>query len=52
MVCRINFTPNKSGSTNSYANSDIIYAFLKIFKPFFYTDTIIRNYKFNCCFSY
>ena len=28
MVCLINFTPNKSQCTNSYANSDIIHAIL------------------------
>ena len=27
MVCLINFTPNESQCANSYANSDIIYAF-------------------------
>ena len=52
IVYRINFTPNKSQRANSYANSDKIYAFFKIFKPFFYTGTIIGNYRFICCISY
>ena len=35
MVCRINLTPNKSQSTNSYANSDIIHAYFKYSNPSF-----------------
>ena len=39
MICRIYFTPNKSQSARSHANSNIIYDFLKYLKPFF-TQTL------------
>ena len=43
MVCQIYFTPNKSQSSKSYANSDIIYTFLVIFNIFSYITSEIRG---------
>ena len=42
MVCQIYFTPNKSQSARSYANSDIIYTFLGIFNIFLNIPLEIR----------
>ena len=39
MICRIYFTPNKSQSARSHANSNTIYAFFVIFETFLYTVT-------------
>ena len=45
MVCRINFTPNKSQNANSYAISDTIYGFFKYSNPFVTHRTLLPEIK-------